>query len=74
MTINDNTVDGRFYVNMSVGYQLDDAWQIYGRANNLFNVSPPQLPDTLAFQHVLSGGIYDRIGTQFLVGLKLRLD
>lgn len=73
-TINDNNVDGRFYVNLFVGYQISTAWQAYARVNNLFNVSPPQLPDTLAFQHVLSGGIYDRIGAEFLVGLKVILD
>ena len=73
-TINDNNVSPRFYVNASVSYQLTDAWQVYGRVNNLFNISPPILPDTLGFQHELSGGLYDRIGTQFLVGFKLRLD
>jgi len=72
-SINNNQVDGRFYVNLSVAYQLNNVWQVYGRVDNLFNVNPPLLPDGLAFQHISNTGLYDHIGTQFLVGVKLAM-
>lgn len=74
-SINDNTVNGRFYLNMSAAYQLSDAWQLWVRADNVLNSNPPLIPDTLGFQHIQQAGtVYDKIGTQFLAGVKLRLN
>jgi len=73
-TINNNYIDGEFMVNLSVSYQLTDAWQVYGRFNNLFNHAPSIVPDTTTFQHANGNALFDHIGGTYLFGVKLSLD
>lgn len=64
ISIGDNTVDARFYTNISANYQLNDQVEIYGVINNAFNAEPP-------FPYTGVVGFYDKIGRTFKVGMRL---
>ena len=65
ISIADNTIDSRFYVNLSGSYRLTNSAEIYGAINNVANVEPP-------FPSTAVAGLYDRIGRSYSLGLRLR--
>ena len=73
LDIADNTVSGRSYVDLSAAYKLTPAFEIYGRAENLFNVYPAITPNGITQPTVANSQFFDRRGTFFVVGGRLRL-
>jgi outer membrane receptor protein involved in Fe transport len=69
----DNTVAGRGYVDVNASYALSSAVELYGRVENLFNVHPPITPNSIATPTVANSQFYDRRGTYFVVGGRVRL-
>lgn len=67
ISIADNRVPGRFYVNLSANYDLVDQGgrkvTIYGVINNLTNNDPP-------FPSIAIAGFYDRLGRSFKAGAR----
>jgi outer membrane receptor protein involved in Fe transport len=64
ISIGDNTIDGRWYTNVSASYQFNDQVEIYGVVNNLANEEPP-------FAYTSYVGFYDKIGRTFKLGMRL---
>jgi outer membrane receptor protein involved in Fe transport len=69
----DNNVSGRSYVDVSTSYRMTKQVEIYGRVENLFNVNPPITPNGITQPTVANGTFFDRRGTFFVVGGRLRL-
>lgn len=65
ISIADNKVDSRFYVNLSGSYRLSEAAEIYGAINNATNTEPP-------FPSTAVAGLYDRIGRSYSLGLRFK--
>ena len=67
ISIADNTVDGRFYVNLSASYRPTSAGnvKIYGVVNNVGNVEPP-------FPSTAVAGLYDRVGRSYTLGVRVK--
>lgn len=67
ISIADNTIKGRVYLNLSASYRLfgddDQHLEVYGVVNNLTNVDPP-------FPAVAIAGLYDRIGRNVTLGVR----
>lgn len=64
ISIGDNTIDSRFYVNTSATFDLNETVQFYGVVNNVGNTMPP-------FPYTGSAGFYDRVGRTYKVGVRL---
>jgi outer membrane receptor protein involved in Fe transport len=69
----DNKVPGRSYVDLFASYKLTAAVELYGRVENLFNVAPPITPNAIATPTVANSQFFDRRGTFFVLGARLRL-
>jgi len=69
--INNNTVTGRFYLNLNLHYDLkgDRSSQIYAVINNLTDADPPVAPQTTTITNV---AYFDEIGRAFRVGVKFK--
>lgn len=65
ISIADNNVESRFYVNVSGSYRLNETAEIYGAINNATNTEPP-------FPSTAVAGLYDRIGRSYTLGLRLK--
>lgn len=65
ISIADNRVDSRFYMNLSGSYRLNAAAEIYGAINNIGNVEPP-------FPSTAVAGLYDRIGRSYSLGVRVK--
>lgn len=68
-----NTVSGRSYVDLSASYKLSDKAELYGRVDNLFNVYPPITPNGITQPTVSNSPFFDRRGTFFTIGGRIRL-
>jgi len=64
ISIGDNTVEARWYTNVSASYGLNDNVELYGVVTNLTNEQPP-------FPYTGVVGFYDKIGRTFKVGMRL---
>lgn len=73
LDIADNTVSGRSYVDVTGSYKLTSNIEIYGRVENLFNVYPPITPNSIATPTIANSQFFDRRGTFYVVGARLRL-
>ena len=60
----DNTVDARFYTNISANIQVNDRVEIYGVVNNVANEEPP-------FPYTGVVGFYDKIGRTYKAGVRI---
>lgn len=72
-TINDNTVDGAVYFNLSGSYDLIERGnglklQLFGSINNLLNRNPPLAPDGT---YPTNPVFFDQIGRFFRVGARM---
>jgi len=67
ISIAENTVDGRFYLNSAISYDIYNAGdrrvQLYGSISNITNVRPP-------FPYTAFAGLYDRVGRTYRVGVR----
>lgn len=64
ISIADNTIDSRFYINTSATFDLNDQVQLYGVINNVGDVLPP-------FPYTGSPGFHDRVGRAYKVGVRV---
>jgi outer membrane receptor protein involved in Fe transport len=74
VTINDNTVPSRTYVDLSASFKAfgndKDYLEVYGVINNLFDIAPPMEPD--ASRGVTNFSYYDVIGRAFKIGVRFK--
>ena len=68
-----NDVSSRSYVDLFASYRLTPAIELYGRVENLFNVAPPLTPNSIATPTVANSPFFDRRGTFFVLGGRIRL-
>ena len=74
-SIDDNTVPSRFYVNLfgtvKIGADPDSGrgFELFGRINNLFDKSPPIVPET---QFPTNPVYFDTIGRYYTIGARAR--
>jgi iron complex outermembrane recepter protein len=71
--INNNNVVGRFYTDLSVQYAATSQLAVYVKVNNLFNISPPIVPNSLTEPYTASSPFYDVLGTTWAVGFRFNL-
>lgn len=74
--INDNSVSGRNYVDLSLQYNVVDDGrrrvQFFFNVRNLLNQDPPHTPSTFQTPSQTNGVFYDVIGRQFSSGVRFR--
>lgn len=68
-----NNINGRLYTNISAAYKITDAIELYGKVDNLFNVSPPLTPNFIVQPSVANSQMYDKIGRYYVGGVRIRL-
>jgi iron complex outermembrane receptor protein len=71
--INNNHVVGKFYTNMTLEYAATGNLNVYARVDNLFNVSPPIVPNSLTEPYTASSPFYDVLGTTWAIGFRFTL-
>lgn len=74
--INDNSISGRFYINLSAQYDIGrgDGWtmELYGAVKNLLDKAPPIVGSTFQAPFATNGALYDMVGRYFTVGARVR--
>lgn len=78
-TVNNNRIDGRFYVDIGGSWKLTDPDQglkseLYFKIDNLFNVDPPIAASAGANPYLVratNASLYDLLGRFFRVGARL---
>lgn len=74
--INDNSISGRFYINLSAQYDIGrgDGWtmELYGAVKNLLDKDPPIVGSTFQAPFATNGALYDMVGRYFTVGARVR--
>lgn len=65
ISIGNNRIESRFYVNTSATYEVNDRVELYGVVNNVGNTQPP-------FPYTAHVGFYDKIGRSYKVGMRMR--
>jgi len=73
-SVNDNTVPGRYYLNLSATYKFElrsgQEMEVFGAINNVFDRDPPVMPSgNLGTNQVL----FDPIGRAFKIGARIKL-
>ena len=66
--INDNTIPAAVYADMNIAYELTSDVQLFGGINNLFDKSPPPVPNAQSL--VTNPVYYDMIGRSYRIGLR----
>ena len=70
--INDNSVSGRSYVDLSGAYRITDAIEIFGKINNVLDADPPATPNIIAQTIYANAPFYDRTGRYYIAGARMR--
>jgi outer membrane receptor protein involved in Fe transport len=76
-TIDDNSIDSTYYTDLGVRFAFgtDDAWEIFGNVNNLFNQEPRATAQILGRAGVnefnQASNLYDVLGRTMVVGARL---
>ncbi|MEO6338741.1 MAG: TonB-dependent receptor [Caulobacteraceae bacterium] len=70
VNINDNTIDGADYINLSGSYDLTEKLQLFGVVNNLFNKQPPFAPQNFGYPTINTW--FDLIGRTYKMGVRYR--
>lgn len=68
-TVNTNRVDGAFYTDFNLSYQMNDNVEVFGVVNNLFDKTPPRAASA---QGATNQVFFDPIGRYFKAGARLR--
>lgn len=71
--INNNKIASRFYTDISAQYQLRDSITVYAKINNLFNIFPPIIPNSLTEPYSSVSPFYDVLGRTFAIGFRWSL-
>jgi outer membrane receptor protein involved in Fe transport len=74
VTIDDNTIESTYYTDLGIRYSFgrDDAWEIFGNVNNVFDQEPRVTAQALgrAGTNDINSGLYDVLGQRFVVGAR----
>jgi iron complex outermembrane receptor protein len=70
-TINDNHMDGAFYVDLGGSYRVNDAWQAYFKIDNLLNKEPEQIAFTSPTGLRVNPALYDIVGRMYRLGFRV---
>ncbi|WP_148276621.1 TonB-dependent receptor domain-containing protein [Sphingobium sp. SYK-6] len=70
--INDNRVGGRFYVNTSADYDLNDVFAVFLKVDNLFDNDPPVTTNGVAAPQTATSPYYDVLGRRYAAGVRAR--
>jgi iron complex outermembrane recepter protein len=70
--INDNSVSGRSYVDLSGTYKITDVIEVFGKINNVFDADPPATPNIIAQTIYAASPFYDRTGRYYIAGARAR--
>jgi iron complex outermembrane receptor protein len=74
-TIDDNSIDSTYYTDVGIRFAFgrDDAWEIFGNINNLFDQEPRATAQILGRAGVneFNDGLYDVLGRRMVVGARL---
>ena len=76
-TIDDNSIDSTYYTDLGARYAFgrDDAWEIFGNVNNLFDQEPRATAQILGRAGVQefnqAANLYDLLGRNIVVGARL---
>jgi outer membrane receptor protein involved in Fe transport len=70
VNINDNSIPGRQYVDLSGSYKIGDRWEIFGVINNALNTDPPPAPS--AFTSMTNPVYFDTIGRTWKLGFRYK--
>jgi iron complex outermembrane receptor protein len=74
VTIDDNTIESTYYTDLGIRYSFgrDDAWEIFGNVNNVFDEEPRVTAQALgrAGTNDINSGLYDVLGQRFVVGAR----
>lgn len=68
-TVNTNRVDGAFYTDLNLGYEVNDNVEVFGVINNLFDKTPPRAASA---QGATNQVFFDPIGRYFKAGARVR--
>jgi len=64
-----DSVGSKLYNDLYIGWEVEERVTVYGGINNVFDVEPPDNPQTY-----LGGfGVYDSVGRFFYAGIRLKL-
>ena len=69
--INNNTVAGRTYFNMSANLRATEKFEFFGVINNLTDRDPPLVPQNFGYPTVPQ--FFDMIGRSYRVGVRVRM-
>ncbi|MBT2187314.1 TonB-dependent receptor plug domain-containing protein [Sphingobium nicotianae] len=67
-----NHVKGRGYLDLSASYKITDFLEIYGKVDNLLDVSPPILPNAITQPTVANSQMFDKVGRYYVFGARVR--
>jgi iron complex outermembrane receptor protein len=70
--INDNSVSGRSYIDLSGTYKLTEGIEVFGKINNVFDADPPATPNIIAQTIYAASPFYDRTGRYYIAGMRAR--
>jgi iron complex outermembrane receptor protein len=70
--INDNSVTGRSYFDLSGTYKITDSIEVFGKVNNVLDADPPATPNIIAQASYAGSPFYDRTGRYYIGGLRAR--
>lgn len=74
--LDDNSIESRFYVDLSGEYTLMDGEgakvELFGVINNLFDSDPPIIGSTFQAPFATNGALYDQVGRNFTIGVRVR--
>lgn len=68
--INDNSVDGRSYFNLSTTIRANDRFEFFGVVNNLTDRDPPLVPQN--FGYPTAPAFFDMIGRSYRFGARVK--
>lgn len=74
-TENSNHIDGAAYTDLNIAYKLGEAEniQLFLSVQNLTNLDPPPIAQTLGINYPANPNFYDVLGRQFRAGLRFKM-
>lgn len=69
-TINNNQIDGAFYLDVGGSYDITDYLQAYFKVDNITDLDPPVAPTSSMFGNSTNPSLYDVIGRTYRIGFR----
>jgi len=67
-----NNVKGRAYLDVSAAYKITDFLEFYGKVDNVLDIDPPIIPNSITQPTVANSQMFDKIGRYYVAGVRLR--